>query len=370
MTDLKKLKVSLTKHGAHKLAYLVTKFDKDDIVNHINGDYNDINIDHVQTRKILSIDENDVAPEFWNEIKKFGEEDIFDLVFFAIVLSHHELIDTMIQAHDDNSEVIRDKVIGGKAYSNFARILTDLKISVHQTPTSISFDISRVFYKFYLTRFIYELLGLKLIDAGWDKSNNLIEESLRLSLNKVFNLSSEDFKLWLEANNKNVNFANRIRKPKRSFEKGFNFIPGHNTKFSGTIEFEVSTKRIKQLLHNKIQNEVFLILSEKFPKDEIGTEIMTNVGSVDMIRRSHNHYYFYEIKTAKNIKSSIRQAIAQLLEYAYWNEIENVKELIVIAPNKPTKAAKRYLSKLRDLFNIPIYYRYYDPVNSKLHNKI
>jgi len=49
-TVLKKLIVSLTKHGAHKIAFLLQKFDKDDILNHLKGDYMDIHIDSAQTK--------------------------------------------------------------------------------------------------------------------------------------------------------------------------------------------------------------------------------------------------------------------------------------------------------------------------------
>ena len=82
-TDLKKLIVSLTKHGAHKIAFLLQKFDKDDILNHLSGDYMDINIDPAQTRGILSINQAGIAPDLWNEIKKYGLEDIFDLSFYC-----------------------------------------------------------------------------------------------------------------------------------------------------------------------------------------------------------------------------------------------------------------------------------------------
>ena len=97
-TNLDRSKVSLTKHGAHKIAFLLQKFDKDEILNHLEGDYMDINIDPAQTRRILSISDSNKAPELWNEIKKYGLEDIFDLVFIAIVFSHNELITALKKA--------------------------------------------------------------------------------------------------------------------------------------------------------------------------------------------------------------------------------------------------------------------------------
>ena len=113
-TDLSKLKVSLTKHGAHKIAFLLQEFDKDDILNHINEESLDIHIDGAQTRKILSIEEGKPAPDLWNEIKKYGLEDIFDLVFIAIVFSHHELITALKTGINENCTIKRGTSIDEK----------------------------------------------------------------------------------------------------------------------------------------------------------------------------------------------------------------------------------------------------------------
>lgn len=365
-TDLTKLKVSLTKHGAHKIAYLVAEFDKDDVLNHLDGDFRDINIDFAQTRKILSIDDDGVAPNFWNEIKQFGEEDVFDLVFLSIVLSHHDLMDCMIQGFEDGAVIIRGKIIDGKAYTNFARIIEDLGFAIEHTADYVSFDISRIFYKFYLSSFIFQLIELKLIDAGWEKENSLIDESIKQNIHLVFNLSPNEFTAWLEANQDIETFARKITKPKRKFKNGIDFKSGHNAKFDGELEYEVTSKRKKQLKHNQIQNELFKILTEQYPEDKIGTEIKTNVGSVDLVRVSSKEYIFYEIKTADTVKTSIRQALSQLLEYAYWNKIENVSMLIIVAPNRATNSAVRYLRVLRERFNIPIYYQQFNIEDNSL----
>lgn len=366
-TEVTNLKVSLTKHGAHKIAYLVSAFDKDEILNHLDGDYKDINIDASQTKRILSIDNNNLAPRFWNDIKQFGNEDIFDLVFFAIVFSHHELIETMIEAFKNGAIVNRGHVLEGKAYTNFARIIDDLGFAIEHTTEYVSFDITRIYYKFYLPAFIYQLLELKLGDAGWENENNLIDECIRLSWHSVFNLSQEDFRVWMSGSESFERFAIKITKPKRNFEEGIKFKEGHNEKFDGELNFEVTSKQKKQLTHNHIQNELYKILIENHPADKIGTEIKSNIGSIDLVRVSDSKYIFYEIKTSNSIKTSIRQALSQLLEYAYWNNIEGINMLVIVAPNKPTLESKKYLDKLRSKFNVPIYFQFFDLSTSKLH---
>lgn len=54
MVDLKKLSVSFTKHGAHKLALLLRKHGKDDLLSNVSGVESDVNIDLAQAEKNLS----------------------------------------------------------------------------------------------------------------------------------------------------------------------------------------------------------------------------------------------------------------------------------------------------------------------------
>ena len=359
-TNLNKLKVSLTKHGAHKIAFLLQHYDKDKILNHLAGEYMDIYIDGAQTKSILSIEEGNLAPNLWNEIKKFGLEDIFDLVFIAIVFSHHELIDTLRKGIKDGCIIRRDDIIGGKAFTNFAHIIEKFDFAIDHTSTHISFDISRIFYKFYLPELISKLLNIKLIEAGWTKNNTLAEECIRLDLNSVFGLSPEDFTGWL---NEAKEFDDqRLEKVKsiRHFKSGIRFKPGHNSKFEGEVDFRTQSQRKATLIHNKIQNSTYKILLREFPYHKVGTEVPTNNGSVDIVRKTPDSYIFYEIKTSPSIKMNIRQGLSQLLEYAYWGEIINISELIIIGPCISSDSAKRYLVKLRTEFNIPVYYRAYD----------
>ena len=368
-TNLDRLKVSLTKHGAHKIAFLLQKFDKDEILNHLEGDYMDINIDPAQTRRILSIPDSNKAPELWNEIKKYGLEDIFDLVFIAIVFSHNELITALKKAITEGCVIKRGDIIDGKAYTNFAGIIDEFGFAIEHTPDFVSFDISRIFYKFYIPELVSKLLRIKLLEAGWDKTDSLADECIKLDFHMVFGLEPEEFRDWLidaiEIDEQRIETV----KTKRNFDSGIKFRKGHNPKFVGEIEVNSSIRRKATLLHNLIQNEVYKILKAEFPDHEIGTEIPTNVGSVDIVRKLPDSYVFYEIKTSTSIKTNIRQGIAQIMEYAYWNQIPNVIELVIIGPSSSTDSSKRYLDKLRTDFKLPIYFRYFNLDNSTLTKK-
>ena len=95
-------------------------------------------------------------------------------------------------------------------------------------------------------------------------------------------------------------------------------------------------------------------------KHDIGTEVKTNNGSVDIVRKTSDSFIFYEIKTSPSVKSNIRQGLPQLLEYAYWGESAKVSELIIIGPCQSTETSRQYLDRLRTEFRIPVFYRYYN----------
>ena len=368
-TDISKLKVSLTKHGAHKIAFLLQEYDKDDILNHLDDDSMDIHIDHAQTRRILSIQEGKPAPNLWNEIKKYGLEDIFDLVFIAIVFSHHKLIYALKIGISEGCIIKRGPAITGKVYTNFACILDEFGFAIEHTPDYVTFDISRIFYKFYMPELVSKLLSIKLIEAGWNKTNSLADECIQFEFHKVFDLEPEEFKDWLiEAKEIEDQRIERV-KATRSFESGIKFKKGHNPKFVGDIEVSTPNRRKATLIHNLIQNEVYKLLSTEFPTHEIGTEVPTNIGSVDIVRKLPEAYVFYEIKTTQSIKTNIRQGLSQLMEYAYWNEIPNIQELVIIGPCPSNESSRKYLDKLRTHFNLPVYYRFFNLDDSMLNVK-
>lgn len=302
-TALKKLVVSLTKHGAHKIAFLLQKFDKDDILNHLRGDYMDIHIDSAQTRGVLSINQAGIAPELWNEIKKYGLEDVMDLVFIAIVFSHHDYIAAFEKGISEKCIIKRGDVIFGKAYTNFAHIIEQFGFAIDHTAEYISFDISRIFYKFYIPELVGKLLAIKLTEAGWDKKNTLIEECLRLNLNNVFGLSKDNFKEWIIEAKEFDDQQLETVKSKRNFKKGIRFKSGHNPKFEGEVDVRTQSQRKATLIHNKIQTAVYNILLDEFDQHSIGTEVKTNNGNVDIVRKTPDSFIFYEIKTSQSIKS-------------------------------------------------------------------
>jgi hypothetical protein len=74
--------------------------------------------------------------------------------------------------------------------------------------------------------------------------------------------------------------------------------------------------------------------------------------------RQNNEYWFYEIKTAHSPRACIRQAIGQLLEYAFWTSSQNVTRLIVVGETPLDQDGAKYLRTLQKQFSLPIDYEH------------
>jgi len=137
-----------------------------------------------------------------------------------------------------------------------------------------------------------------------------------------------------------------------------------------TTEYEREAKPIEiSYLHKKIRDNLHRHLVKRFGGD-IGKENPTGQGTlIDIVRKQDGKTIFYEIKTYNSLKACIREAIGQLLEYAFWPNSENADEIIIVSQNDVTPDCITYLQKLRDKFELSIYYQQFDLVTAQLSEK-
>lgn len=375
MTDLSRLNVSLTKHGAHKIAALLKKYDKDDVLKHLSGSEAGVNIESAQAKKTLSANSKGDVPELWNKAKLRGNETVDALVLIAIIFSHHQLISAMKDSTDKRpfaGRINRGAELDGKAFTNFAHIIEELGYSTEHSPDHVDYDLHKLFQIEGLNKLTIELLALKLGSAGWDKKRSVADESSAHGLHDVFSVTEAQFKTWLSTGSLHTAadagvtpedsdfFLNADDAPSTA---PFTFKPGHNDKKTGSVAIAPSKKgSTAVLLHNRIQNELYAKLVAQYGKTCVGTEVATGQGtSIDIVVKTSTFCWFYEIKTTESVKACIRQAIPQLLEYAYWHgNDDRADRLIIVSPLRMTKEAEIYLSYLRKRFQLEIYYQQYE----------
>lgn len=166
------------------------------------------------------------------------------------------------------------------------------------------------------------------------------------------------------------NLKNKIEDPILENQK-FKFESGHQDGKTNATSSYKSLKKDIDLFHNRIQTAVYNDLVKKHGIDNVGTEHKTGLGTkIDVVVRDKSSYIFYEIKTTNNIKLCIREALSQLMEYAYYPNKSIATKLIIVSPNEMTNEAKLYLKQLRDKFSIPIYYQKFNIDKDQLNHEV
>lgn len=87
------------------------------------------------------------------------------------------------------------------------------------------------------------------------------------------------------------------------------------------------------------------------------TEAQLGSKSIDLVAEHDDGLWFYEVKTAASVRACLREAIGQLLEYAFWSNADRPTRLVVVGEPPLDDASRRYLAKLNAAFPLPLAYR-------------
>jgi hypothetical protein len=362
VTNLNKLVVSLTKHGAHKVAELLDKVQPDEVIQNTWGIFPGIKIDAAQARKVLSASEKGRLPEVWHAAKKAGRPTINAIVLLAIVFSHHTLINAMRAGTKGFGvgRVERDDIDGGKGFTNLKDNFVKLGFATAANKARFDFDIRSIIRDSRVGLLAASLLQLKLADAGWSGKNTAADECLRLGLHRALGMNEAQFRRWTEGDAENLDEIKEVSDPDHADSKTFTFKAGHRKrKSSDVIKKGHGATATARLIHNDLQNKLYDHLTGVHGKQHVGTELTGGPPgtSIDLVVRTAKGHIFYEIKTSRSIRKCIREAVPQLLEYAYWPKDDRASELVIVSMNKPTTDAKEYLAMLRKRFGLPIYHK-------------
>jgi hypothetical protein len=381
MTDLSRLKVSLTKHGAHKVAPLLKKYRPDRVLRRLSGSQPGINIEAAQARATLAARDG-VVPPLWFQAKRLGPSAINALVFVAIVLSHHRLLEAMRRSQKRKAHrgtIVKGRILDGKEFTNFSDDIKQLGFSARRTQHEAVYDLDPLYRIPGLGKLVAQLLALKLRAAGWEGTNSVVNEAIRLKINEAFSLSNAQFKAWLSdeslpepkraITHKDTEFF--FGKPGDEAHASLVFKAGHRERKGGHVAITRSSEETEALLlHNEMQNSLFKTLAAKYGKKHVGTERRLGGMAIDIVVKRGRAYWFYEIKTADSARGCIRQAIPQLMEYSYWpGNVARAEKLFIVGPCPATPRALQYLEYLRQRFSLPLYFLAHK-VTTRVRNRI
>lgn len=380
--NLRQLCVSLTKHGAHKVAILLKYYPVNDVLNHCKDTTLDIDIDLAQAQKNLSVHQDGRLPSYWSRVKAANNDRLLNsCVFVSIVFSHYELIETMIRSTTRNciGRVRRGQIIDGKAYTNFADIIRKLGFAEtpEHIPQYIDFNFSHVLTSSEYSGYIGEIILQKFTEAGLSDKNELIGACIEHHINRVFGLSETEFAVWMTSGvhrqfGNDLSVSEGLQDSQHETEATaetakFVFKGGHEEKREGAKQVVGSSEpRVLTFLHNKIQNELYKQLVAIYGKSSVGSEEDAGYGNqIDVVLKKGAEYTFFEIKTDSSFRLCVRHALAQLIEYSYFPNGMRAVRLVIVSQHKPTKQVVVYMQHLKDTLHLPVSYLHYDPASNK-----
>lgn len=151
----------------------------------------------------------------------------------------------------------------------------------------------------------------------------------------------------------------------------FEFRSGHNPqKRQFTCNYEPRERDFHKI-HAELQDICYKSLAKEYGKGYVGTENRTvNNTAVDIVVQTKDGYQLYEIKATPDIRICIRQALAQLLEYAHYGENLKISQMVIVSQNRINETAQIYLEHIRATYNLPVYYQRVNRDTKKLEKQM
>lgn len=213
-----------------------------------------------------------------------------------------------------------------------------------------------------------------------DIPDNLKEEGVFIFIGKYFDKNIKDieeadfynilntFDVLLELYIYVENTTKKFRLDGNKTHTNFLFEAGFNDQLPDETEGEYSARKYAIVLkHNTIKKNICKYLSKIYGANCVGSENRSGYGTqIDIVVNKNGKNIFYEIKTSDSIRSCIREALSQLMEYSYWPNNNNSSKLIIVSENNITEEAQKYLNKLRKEFHLPFYYQKYNSLTCSL----
>ena len=161
-----------------------------------------------------------------------------------------------------------------------------------------------------------------------------------------------------------VEFEPESARPAHYQPRGFVFTPDPNTTAGARLIETTAHRTVRDstvfLSHRALQDK----LKHELQRDgaEVGTEHHDGKGGyIDLVARQDGALQFYEIKTDTSPRLALRNAIGQLLEYAYWPDPVKPARLVVVGASPLDAEADEYLCNLRAQTGLSISYRQVTP---------
>lgn len=131
---------------------------------------------------------------------------------------------------------------------------------------------------------------------------------------------------------------------------------------AGTIEYDN--------IHKEIQIELVEYLRSAYPSAKISFENNREINNrmIDVVMCLNDRKIYYEIKSYPSLRTCVRIAIGQLIEYCFFSDKNRADKLVIVSQNKTTNDIDKFLNHLRETLNLKISYSQFNLKTKKLIN--
>lgn len=134
------------------------------------------------------------------------------------------------------------------------------------------------------------------------------------------------------------------------------FIPGLHISENPDRRKLTKTELDINHLHNTIMEKLYNILIKQYNKENVGTEIHIGEKRIDLVVKDKNIYDLYEIKTSPDVRTCIRQAFGQIIDYAFFESQDEIGKMYIVGTSMADQNENDYLDRLRKEHKLNIYY--------------
>ncbi len=208
MIQLYPLRVSLTKNGYIKIAYVLERHTRWEVLDNIRGVYPGINLARSQAANIMGESLSGELPEFWDEIRAYSDRAIRSFVLVAIIFSHVDLINLLQSSSEGKMKgrLQRGKV-GNKAFTNLVYAMASCDLCNYVRGAQIvEYDLRSLVSELgNCGHLVRQLIEFKLKICGWRApglpgGTDFFRTCNENHVPQVFGLGPMQFRQWLENN--------------------------------------------------------------------------------------------------------------------------------------------------------------------------
>ncbi len=227
----------------------------------------------------------------------------------------------------------------------------------------ISAELSQEIYLEYKKRGWYDEMvqDLKKIGANYKMFMQLTAEKFLNIRFKYSDVQLEDELMLIADDDPNITAPRYKLLPKISdfiLEKESGDFEDQGNKKNTSIRRRITIADSEfNPYHDKMQNEIFELL--KVCGEYDNKQVFIEKGRVDLKAKTKSgEWHYFELKT-DSPKISIRKAMGQIIEYAFYPNKNRAKKLIIVSDSEPNTNDKQYIQFLRVKYNLPLFYRWY-----------